>query len=197
MQKHIEAKHINHGPESCHYCEKQCASKQALQKHVSRYHREILFQIYILLPVYFWEIYFIQTKVVYLLGISNSNSGSPQERPVITKVQVKKSLLKTIGNAKQCLLCNKVFSREKEAVGHVYQLHQDILQSPDDITKLSENRAINSIVLNKKSSLICGSWKCKFCSKLFTSLEDTVPHMRLMHGVTRGDARNKSIQRIS
>ena len=106
MQKHIEAKHINHGPESCHYCEKQCASKQALQKHVSRYHREILFQIYILLPVYFWEIYFIQTKVVYLLGISNSNSGSPQERPVITKVQVKKSLLKTIGNAKQCLLCN-------------------------------------------------------------------------------------------
>ena len=43
MQKHIEAKHINHGPESCHYCEKQCASKQALQKHVSRYHREILF----------------------------------------------------------------------------------------------------------------------------------------------------------
>ena len=42
MQKHIEAKHMNHGPESCQFCEKLCASKQALQKHVSRYRRNIL-----------------------------------------------------------------------------------------------------------------------------------------------------------
>ena len=41
MIKHIDSKHINHGPESCQFCQKQCSSKQALQKHISRYHRDL------------------------------------------------------------------------------------------------------------------------------------------------------------
>ena len=142
-----------------------------------------------------------QTKVVCLLGRSLGNSGFPREKPIITRVQVKKSLLKTIGNAKQCLLCNKVFSREKEAVGHVFQLHQDLLQSPDDGRAHEVSQAPDPTLDLKNtannSQLISESWKCKFCSKLFMSLEDTVPHLRRMHGIIRGDARNKSLQKIS
>ena len=41
MIKHIDSKHIHHGPESCPFCQKQCSSKQALQKHISRYHRDL------------------------------------------------------------------------------------------------------------------------------------------------------------
>ena len=40
-------------------------------------------------------------------------------------------------------------------------------------------------------------WKCKFCSKHFTALEETVGHLRKMHGVSRQDARNMSIIKIS
>jgi len=140
-------------------------------------------------------------------GRSLSNSGSKEERPVISRVQVKKSLLKTIGNAKQCLLCNKVFSREKVAVGHVFHLHQDLLQSPDDILKqdnqLEEDPNPNTVEMRKSnigadnSILKSPCWKCKFCSKLFVVQEDTVAHLRLMHGVTRLDARNRSLTRIS
>ena len=119
-------------------------------------------------------------------------------------MQVKKNLLKTIGNAKQCLLCNKVFSREKVAVCHVFQLHQDLLQSPDDkknqVNLLEEDPNLNKTLVSSNNSTTnpesSGCWKCKFCSKYFTALEDTVPHMRLMHGVTRLDARNKSLQKI-
>ena len=41
MIKHIDSKHIHHGPESCQFCQKLCSSKQALQKHISRYHRDL------------------------------------------------------------------------------------------------------------------------------------------------------------
>ena len=46
MIKHIDSKHIHHGPESCPFCQKQCSSKQALQKHISRYHRVLNLQFY-------------------------------------------------------------------------------------------------------------------------------------------------------
>lgn len=55
-----------------------------------------------------------------------------QARPVITRVQVKKSLLRSLGNAKQCKLCDKMFSREKAAVAHVFDIHQNLLGPSDD-----------------------------------------------------------------
>ena len=55
-----------------------------------------------------------------------------QARPVITRVQVKKSLLRSLGNAKQCKLCDKVFSREKAAVAHVFESHEELLSPSDD-----------------------------------------------------------------
>jgi len=39
MQKHIDAKHIPSQPVFCEFCEKRCPSKNALQSHVSRYHK--------------------------------------------------------------------------------------------------------------------------------------------------------------
>ena len=55
-----------------------------------------------------------------------------QARPVITRVQVKKSLLRSLGNAKQCKLCDKMFSREKAAVAHVFESHNDLLGPGDN-----------------------------------------------------------------
>ena len=103
-----------------------------------------------------------------------------------------------------------MFSREKVAVCHVFDLHQDLLQSPEDIrnqlNQLEKDPNLRTVGINKTlvssnnstpTSGASGRWKCKFCSQHFTSLEDTVPHMRLMHGVTRLDARNKSLQKIN
>jgi len=39
MQKHIDAKHISSQPVFCQFCNKRCPSKNALQSHVSRYHK--------------------------------------------------------------------------------------------------------------------------------------------------------------
>jgi len=40
MRKHIDAKHIVQDPIPCQHCEKLCPSKNALQTHMSRYHRD-------------------------------------------------------------------------------------------------------------------------------------------------------------
>ena len=55
-----------------------------------------------------------------------------QTRPVITHVQVKKCLLRSLGNAKQCKLCDKMFSREKAAVDHVFESHDYLLGPSND-----------------------------------------------------------------
>ena len=53
--------------------------------------------------------------------------------PIVTRIQVKKSLLRSVGNAKQCRLCDKVFSRERAAVVHVFEDHTDLLQPSEDM----------------------------------------------------------------
>ena len=39
MHKHVDAKHLPSQPVYCEYCDKRCPSKNALQSHVSRYHK--------------------------------------------------------------------------------------------------------------------------------------------------------------
>ena len=39
VAKHVEAKHIESSGFHCSYCSKFCPSRNALQAHVSRYHR--------------------------------------------------------------------------------------------------------------------------------------------------------------
>ena len=47
----------------------------------------------------------------------------------MTRVQVKKELLRNVGNAKQCVLCGRVFSRESGAVDHVFTEHSDLYRA--------------------------------------------------------------------
>ena len=107
-------------------------------------------------------------------------------------------------------MCNKLFSREKVAVEHVFDLHQDLLQSPDYIRKQShppeedpearlKEMKKTEVAPEKQANTRPRSevWKCKFCSKHFTALEETAGHLRKMHGVIRQDARNMSIMKIS
>ena len=75
MIKHIDSKHIHHGPESCPFCQKQCSSKQALQKHISRYHRDLNDQFFF---------YNILQRNIYFLGLkaclsSRTNPGQRRE----------------------------------------------------------------------------------------------------------------------
>ena len=41
LARHIEAKHIQNDGFTCNYCNKLCPSKNALETHVSRHHRNI------------------------------------------------------------------------------------------------------------------------------------------------------------
>ena len=66
-------------------------------------------------------------KSIY--AICSSGQNVEDKKLMMTKVQVKKSLLQSIGNAKQCVVCRKIFSRETDAVAHVYVSHSDILHT--------------------------------------------------------------------
>ena len=123
---------------------------------------------------------------------------------MITRVQVKKSLLKNVGNAKQCLLCSRVFSRERMAVEHVFGDHGDLLRSPGDtaIGTLAERGDIDTPDTNKLSEPTADTkvdtggcrWMCKFCSTIFRFKEDTVTHFKEIHGINRAAARDKSLR---
>ena len=41
MWKHVEAKHMSPQPVYCAFCDKVCPSKNALNVHMSRYHRDL------------------------------------------------------------------------------------------------------------------------------------------------------------
>ena len=43
-----------------------------------------------------------------------------------TKSNIKKVLIKQIGQCKQCQLCNKLFSTEYKACNHIHEQHLDI-----------------------------------------------------------------------
>ena len=104
-----------------------------------------------------------------------------------------------------------MFSREKVAVEHVFDLHQDLLQSPACIIRKQGHlpaedpkKSLKEMKKFKVSTEILDNtspraevWKCKFCSEHFTALEETVGHLKKMHGVTRQDARNMSMIKIS
>jgi len=104
-----------------------------------------------------------------------------------------------------------LFSREKVAVEHVFDLHQDLLQSPACIIRKQGHlpaedpkKSLKEMKKFKVSTEILDNtspraevWKCKFCSEHFTALEETVGHLKKMHGVTRQDARNMSMIKIS
>ena len=97
-------------------------------------------------------------------------------------------MLKKIGNAKQCKLCNKIFSSEFQAVDHVYEAHKDF--NPVIVQHLADKKKPE--VAPKKEG-----WKCKFCGQIFQKKEDTVPHLKEIHGIIRPTARERSIQKIN
>ena len=129
------------------------------------------------------------------------------EQPIITRVEVKKNLLRNVGNAKQCKLCDKIFSTEKSAVAHVFDFHQDLLQPGKEKGKINKQQCKKIIEMTNIEQMKAESkkldtgisqdkWKCKYCSTIFLCLEDTIPHMKQMHGIIRPDAREKSLKKI-
>ena len=119
---------------------------------------------------------------------------------------MKKSLLKNVGNAKQCLLCSRVFSRERMAVEHVFGDHGDLLRSPPDVAigTLAKRGGNDTPDTNKQTEPTADTkvdtggcrWMCKFCSTVFRSKEDTVSHFKEIHGITRAAARDKSLRMV-
>jgi len=103
------------------------------------------------------------------------------------KINIKKDLLVKVGNAKQCKLCDKIFSSEFKAVDHVHQTHNDIESIKSKITEKTPKKNIEV-----KKNL----WKCKFCGLIFPTVDATVPHLKEIHGINTLGARKRSIQRI-
>ena len=158
-------------------------------------------------------------ETVYLLFLGRKHQKVQgdevkTDQPIVTRVQVKKNLLRNVGNAKQCKLCDKIFSTEKSAVAHVFEVHNDLLQPEKMAGKRAEEgefikgkRSIETTNLCQPRKIIDykridnkegndNKWKCKYCSSVFLCLADTVPHMKQMHGITRPDAREKSLKKI-
>ena len=102
------------------------------------------------------------------------------------KINIKKDLLKTIGNAKQCKVCNKLFSSEFKAVDHVIEVHNDI----EAVKVVSEEKERKKADQDSKGS------KCKFCGLNFKSKQETIPHLKSIHGIESTAARERSIKRI-
>ena len=157
--------------------------------------------------------------IVYLLFLGRKHRKVQRDEvkllahPIVTRVQVKKNLLRNVGNAKQCKLCDKIFSTEKAAVAHVFDLHDDLLQPEKEAEKREVEMKYNKCKKNPETTSISqtqkkadykriekegyqSKWRCKYCSSVFLYLEDTVPHMKQMHGITRPDAREKSLIKI-
>ena len=44
----------------------------------------------------------------------------------VKDINIKKDLIKKIGQAKQCQLCKKLFSSEYKAIAHVHEEHKNI-----------------------------------------------------------------------
>ena len=103
------------------------------------------------------------------------------------KINIKKDLLVKVGNAKQCKLCDKIFSSEFKAVDHIHQTHNDIESIKSKIAEKSFTKKIE----NKKNQ-----YKCKFCGLAFLTKEATVPHLKEIHGINTLAARKRSIQHI-
>ena len=38
---------------------------------------------------------------------------------------IKRELLRGVGQAKQCVLCSKIFSSEYKAINHIHEVHSD------------------------------------------------------------------------
>eukprot|EP00092_Neocalanus_flemingeri_P019395 GFUD01021009.1.p1 GENE.GFUD01021009.1~~GFUD01021009.1.p1 ORF type:complete len:382 (-),score=106.93 GFUD01021009.1:463-1608(-) len=121
-------------------------------------------------------------------GMPFADNGADKGKTTEVKVNIKKDLLKKIGNAKQCKLCNKIFSTEFQAVEHVHQVHKDI--NPGIVEQLADQKKPDPAPKMDR-------WKCKFCAKIFLKKEDTVPHLKEIHGITRLTARERSIQKLN
>ena len=103
------------------------------------------------------------------------------------KINIKKDLLVKVGNAKQCKLCDKIFSSEFKAVDHVNQTHNHIESIKSKIAEKTPNKNIEV-----KKNL----WKCKFCGLTFSNKEATVPHLKEIHGINTLEARKRSIKHV-
>ena len=57
----------------------------------------------------------------------------------MSKINIKKDLIKKIGQCKQCQLCNKLFSTEYKAIDHILEDHTDIeSEAVEEIVKRSQ-----------------------------------------------------------
>jgi len=103
------------------------------------------------------------------------------------KINIKKDLLMTVGNAKQCKLCNKIFSSQFKAVEHVHEAHNDIKAIKSKIVEQISKKNIE--VKNE-------GWKCKFCGLIFKTKPETVPHLKEIHGIVKLGAQKRSLQKL-
>ena len=44
----------------------------------------------------------------------------------LNDIDIKKDLIKKVGQAKQCLLCKRIFSSEYKAIDHIHEDHKNI-----------------------------------------------------------------------
>ena len=124
----------------------------------------------------------------------------------MTRVQVKKELLRNVGNAKQCVLCGRVFSRESGAVEHVFTEHSDLClaqpggvgEQPSPATPYNALPAppVVETRSHPKQPSEHGGWKCKFCAEIFKNKDETIPHLKEIHGILKSTARERSIKKV-
>jgi len=115
-------------------------------------------------------------------GMPYADNGADKGKPVEVKINIKKDLLKKIGNAKQCKLCNKLFSSEFKAVDHIHEVHNDYTKISSVVAKDTKKEPIG--------------WQCKFCGLKFKTKKETEPHLKEIHGIVTTTARERSIKKI-
>eukprot|EP00092_Neocalanus_flemingeri_P089747 GFUD01113600.1.p1 GENE.GFUD01113600.1~~GFUD01113600.1.p1 ORF type:complete len:387 (-),score=98.52 GFUD01113600.1:43-1203(-) len=120
---------------------------------------------------------------------NGADKGQEKKRQLKVKdIDIKKDLIKKIGQAKQCQLCKKLFSSEYKAIAHIHEDHNDINMEAVEhlLGKSNDMKTVEEVP----------KWKCSFCGITLLKMEEAVVHLKELHSIVNARAVKRSLNKV-